>query len=69
MRYRAELQTLGLDVAPEGSPLHQVSAAAICELALTADAQGLESVLPDYRRRPDAEIALDRAALTGGTRA
>ncbi len=68
VRYRAKLQTLGLDVAPEDSPLHQVSAAAICELGLTADAQGLESVLPDYRRRPDAEIALDRAALTGGTR-
>jgi tRNA threonylcarbamoyladenosine biosynthesis protein TsaB len=59
LRYRAELQAQGLRVAAEDSPLHLLRAAWICELALAAPAQQtLEAVLPDYRRRPDAELAL-----------
>jgi hypothetical protein len=31
----------------------------LCELALSAPAGDREAVLPDYRRRPDAEISLE----------
>jgi tRNA threonylcarbamoyladenosine biosynthesis protein TsaB len=57
VRFRAELQTLGVEVAPDDSPLHRVTGRAICELGIVASAQPLETVVPDYCRRPDAEIA------------
>jgi tRNA threonylcarbamoyladenosine biosynthesis protein TsaB len=60
VRFRAELETLALDVPGDESPLHRVSAEAICQLALSAEPQPLEAVLPDYCRRPDAELALER---------
>jgi tRNA threonylcarbamoyladenosine biosynthesis protein TsaB len=58
--YREELRALGVPVAPDDSSLHKVSGVAICELAIGSDAQASGTVLPDYRRRPDAEIALER---------
>ncbi len=68
--YRDELEALGASVAPEGSPVHLVSGEAICELAASsAAAQDIDTVLPDYRRRPDAEIALAGAGATGRARA
>jgi tRNA threonylcarbamoyladenosine biosynthesis protein TsaB len=59
VRYRRYLETAGVLVPEDLSPLHEVSAEAICSLgvsipAVTAD----ETIVPDYRRRPDAEIAL-----------
>jgi tRNA threonylcarbamoyladenosine biosynthesis protein TsaB len=64
--FRGELEPLGVTVAPDSSPLHLVSAEAICELGALADpAAGVEWLLPDYRRRPDAEIALETAAAAG----
>ena len=55
IRYRAELERAGVEVADEASGLHLLSAGAICRLA----AAGVEaSALPDYLRAPDAEIAL-----------
>ncbi len=71
VRYRAELEAAGVSVAPDGSPFHRVSAAAICELSADPGAaQRGESLLPDYVRRPDAEIARSRAdrALEGAGR-
>lgn len=64
--YRDALGALGVDVPPEESPLHRVSAEAICELAVSMPAQGADTVLPDYRRRPDAEIAAGRAGADAG---
>jgi tRNA threonylcarbamoyladenosine biosynthesis protein TsaB len=66
IRYRAELQALGVAVAPDTSGLHRVDAGVLCELGLHAARRGgsesaPETVLPDYRRRPDAELALERA--------
>jgi tRNA threonylcarbamoyladenosine biosynthesis protein TsaB len=66
VRFRPELQRLGVDVPADVSRLHRISAAAICELALAADPLALEAVLPDYCRRPDAELALERAAAKAG---
>ncbi len=56
LRYRAALELAGLRVEREGSPLNRVSAVSICELGATAAPAG-DAVLPDYRRRPDAELA------------
>lgn len=63
VRYREHLEIAGATVPVDGSPLHRVSAAAICELgACAATPVEIEAILPDYLRRPDAEIALERAA-------
>jgi tRNA threonylcarbamoyladenosine biosynthesis protein TsaB len=61
VRYRSELELAGVVVPGEDSPLHRVDARAICELGLDGDPSDGQ-VLPDYRRRPDAEIALQGAS-------
>lgn len=55
LRYRDELEGAGVEVAPEHSELHLLSAGAICRLAAAGAAA---AALPDYLRAPDAEIAL-----------
>ena len=61
VRFRGELEAAGVTVPPDASPMHLLSAAAICELGAQAPAAALgQSVLPEYGRRPDAEIALER---------
>jgi tRNA threonylcarbamoyladenosine biosynthesis protein TsaB len=67
--HRDRLEALGVQVPRETSPLHRVSGETICEIAASSAAQAIETVLPDYRRRPDAEIALERAGVSGGARA
>jgi tRNA threonylcarbamoyladenosine biosynthesis protein TsaB len=62
VRYREALEQQGIEVAPDDSPLHLVRASAICELGSHQDAGPLDAVLPDYRRRPDAELALQGKA-------
>jgi tRNA threonylcarbamoyladenosine biosynthesis protein TsaB len=61
IRFRAQMEALGVVVAAEDSSLHRVDAGVLCELALAAPPGAIEAVLPDYRRRPDAEIALENA--------
>jgi tRNA threonylcarbamoyladenosine biosynthesis protein TsaB len=58
VRYRDHLEAFAAEVPADSSPLHRVDAGVLCELSLSAPAGALEEVLPDYRRRPDAEIAL-----------
>jgi tRNA threonylcarbamoyladenosine biosynthesis protein TsaB len=59
VRYERELAGAGVALAPDSSTLHRVSAAAICELGAAAVPAGAPAgLLPDYLRRPDAEIAL-----------
>ena len=61
-RYRELLTGAGLALAEEGSPLHRVSAEAICVLGADPGARpGAGGALPDYVRRPDAELALEGA--------
>ena len=58
-RYRAELEAAGLEVAPDDAPEHLLRAVAICELGLELDPAGaFQDVVPDYLRRPDAELTL-----------
>jgi tRNA threonylcarbamoyladenosine biosynthesis protein TsaB len=54
LRFRDELEAAGVAVAPAESPLHVVSAAHLCRLALRAPDAAPEQVLPDYLREPDA---------------
>ncbi len=61
VRFRTELEAAGIAVPADGSPLHDVDAGVLCELALIESHGAPEAVLPDYRRRPDAEIALENA--------
>ena len=70
VRYRGDLQAAGAVVAPDADSVHQVSAVAICEIGARARAaQPRERVVPDYCRRPDAELALERSAATQAERA
>jgi tRNA threonylcarbamoyladenosine biosynthesis protein TsaB len=61
VRYRELLSGGGLEVAA-GVPLNRVSGAAVCALGAVAvpDPRG-GGVVPDYVRRPDAELALESA--------
>lgn len=64
LRHREQIERLGVSVPAEGSPLHLVRARAICALATTERAEPLHEVLPDYRRAPDAELALGGASAS-----
>lgn len=62
LRYTDAVRAAGVHAAAADSPLHRVSAAAICELGVhVKPAASREEVVPDYRRRPDAELALEAA--------
>ena len=54
LRFRDELEAAGVRVAPRGAPVHVVSAAHLCTLALDVPDATPEKVLPDYLREPDA---------------
>ena len=59
IRFRGHLELAGVAVPADSSPLHLVSARAICDLGARAPAvASYEEIVPDYRRRPDAEIAV-----------
>jgi tRNA threonylcarbamoyladenosine biosynthesis protein TsaB len=62
VRYRAHLNDLEVEVPEDSSALHRVRGACICELAIDMPPVEAENVLPDYLRRPDAELALEAAA-------
>lgn len=65
VRYRAELEKAGLEVAPDDAPEHLLRAGAVCDLGLGAEpAANYQLVVPDYLRRPDAELTLQ----AGGAR-
>jgi tRNA threonylcarbamoyladenosine biosynthesis protein TsaB len=60
--YREAFERAGVRVADDRCEHHRIQAHAICELGEQASANG-QPVLPDYRRRPDAEIALEGARV------
>jgi tRNA threonylcarbamoyladenosine biosynthesis protein TsaB len=62
VRYRAELESAGVRVAADSSPVHLLRGAAVAELGVAAPTVGYGDLLPDYLRRPDAELALEGAA-------
>jgi tRNA threonylcarbamoyladenosine biosynthesis protein TsaB len=67
VRFRGELERAGLGVPADSSPLHLPDGATLCELAVAVPAGGsYELVVPDYMRRPDAELTLKRTAALQG---
>lgn len=62
LRYAEQLRGGGAEIPPAESPLHLLTAAAICQLAEHTPASERDQLLPDYCRRADAEIALESAS-------
>lgn len=63
VRFRSHFEDLEVEVPADTSPLHRIDGASICALAIDSEPNPpSEVVLPDYLRRPDAEIALQGAA-------
>ncbi|HVL96398.1 MAG TPA: tRNA (adenosine(37)-N6)-threonylcarbamoyltransferase complex dimerization subunit type 1 TsaB [Solirubrobacteraceae bacterium] len=60
VRFRAELEAAGARVPADAAPEHRVSAAAICRLGAAGRTADRDSLLPDYRREPDATAPRDR---------
>jgi tRNA threonylcarbamoyladenosine biosynthesis protein TsaB len=56
---RQTLTAVGFLVEPDQSPLHRVSGGVVSQLGSRMPAQAIETVLPEYCRRPDAELTLD----------
>ncbi|HET6831787.1 MAG TPA: hypothetical protein VFH44_10605, partial [Solirubrobacterales bacterium] len=63
VRFRSEIEALGLTVPADEDPANRLSAARICELAANmgpGEARFPAAVTPNYMRRPDAERWLER---------
>jgi tRNA threonylcarbamoyladenosine biosynthesis protein TsaB len=65
IRYRDAIERLGVAMPGEDSALHRIDARSLCELGKRAS-PGDVHVVPDYRRRPDAEIARPPACAGQG---
>jgi tRNA threonylcarbamoyladenosine biosynthesis protein TsaB len=55
VRFRLELERAGAVVPADGSPAHRVSALQVCRLGAAGEAADRDTLLPDYRREPDAK--------------
>jgi tRNA threonylcarbamoyladenosine biosynthesis protein TsaB len=62
VRFRGQLEPAAAVVPVDGSPLHRVSALAICRLALRGPSLDLEALVPEYVRAPDAVEKARRTA-------
>jgi tRNA threonylcarbamoyladenosine biosynthesis protein TsaB len=66
VRYREQLQGAETVIPEDSSPLHLIDAGMICQLGAEAPPVAAhEQILPDYRRRPDAELAPPPLAARG----
>ncbi|MET0603914.1 MAG: hypothetical protein ABW167_18160, partial [Baekduia sp.] len=54
IRFRAELEAVGVAVSPDDADLHQVSAGPLCRLAAEAPPVPRDGLVPEYVRAPDA---------------
>jgi tRNA threonylcarbamoyladenosine biosynthesis protein TsaB len=61
LRYREQIERSGVLVPGDDSPLHRIQGRAICRLGERAPLDCAQ-VVPDYLRRPDAELALEGAS-------
>jgi tRNA threonylcarbamoyladenosine biosynthesis protein TsaB len=64
IRFREQLRAAGAEVPDDSSPLHRVSARVLCARAAEAEEGPPGTVLPDYLRLPDAEIAYRKRTPT-----
>jgi tRNA threonylcarbamoyladenosine biosynthesis protein TsaB len=54
VRFRTELERAGVAVPADGSRAHRVSALMVCRLGRAREPADRDTLLPDYRREPDA---------------
>jgi tRNA threonylcarbamoyladenosine biosynthesis protein TsaB len=54
VHFREDLKAAGVAVAADDSPLHRVSAAALCRLAAEGPTVQRDALVPEYVRAPDA---------------
>jgi tRNA threonylcarbamoyladenosine biosynthesis protein TsaB len=60
LRFRAELESAGVEVLPDADPAHRMAARHVCALAAEVEPGRPEQVRPIYLRRPDAEVWRER---------
>lgn len=60
--FRKVLEIGSIAVPDDQSSLHQLTGAALCQLAAGSEPIGLEALVPRYVRQPDAEISLQARA-------
>jgi len=54
VHFREDLEAAGVAIAAEDSPVHRVSAAALCRLAAEGPTVPRDALVPEYVRAPDA---------------
>ncbi len=62
LRFRDLLVGAGALVPDEGSSMHRVRASVLCEIGRHRVEQPIDQIVPEYLRRPDAELALEAAS-------
>lgn len=60
LRFRSEIEAVGIEVLPDTDPAHRLSARCVCLLGAEIAIGDPEQVRPMYLRRPDAERWLER---------
>ena len=55
LRFRDDLEPAGAEIPPDDDPLHRVAGRHVCRLGAGAEPAGVDAVVPDYLRLPDAE--------------
>jgi tRNA threonylcarbamoyladenosine biosynthesis protein TsaB len=55
VRFRDVLEPAGIEIAPDGDPVHVVRGLHVCRLAARTPAAAPEAVVPRYLRLPDAK--------------
>jgi tRNA threonylcarbamoyladenosine biosynthesis protein TsaB len=56
LRFRAQLESAGVEILPEADAAHRIAARHVCALAATERPGRATDVRPSYLRRPDAEV-------------
>jgi tRNA threonylcarbamoyladenosine biosynthesis protein TsaB len=59
VKFRERLESGGIAVPPDESPLHRISGVALCRLAEVAPLADRDALVPDYVRAPDAKARAD----------
>jgi tRNA threonylcarbamoyladenosine biosynthesis protein TsaB len=68
VRFRAELEAIGVEVPNEADTAHTLSAGHVAWLAAKAEPKRPEAIEPIYIRRPDAELWRERIRESGPDR-
>ncbi|HXV52884.1 MAG TPA: tRNA (adenosine(37)-N6)-threonylcarbamoyltransferase complex dimerization subunit type 1 TsaB [Solirubrobacterales bacterium] len=68
LRFRAQLESAGVDVLPDADPGHRMAARHVCELAAGVTPGPVTEVKPAYLRRPDAEVWREQRDRNPGER-